>query len=255
MLNYKLLRNMELAEYHKYFENKIVDQGLKFKLNPVDINKYYSRFDFFKNHLASKSIVHVGCVDHVNLIEKKIVKNQWVHGFIAKYSKRCLGFDINVKGIEFLKDKLKISDVYVHNVIEDEIFPEIRNSHWDYMLIGEVVEHIGNPVDFLSHIHTKYSENVESLIITVPNAFRWSNFINGFKTTEFINNDHRFWFSPFTILKVATDAGFQPRQLFLVSSFPKNRISWIYDWFFHRKPFYNDIIIAVLDFNTKHQGG
>ena len=240
---------MELEKYQRYFENSVVDQGLRFRFPPSDVNKYYSRFDFFSRELKEKTVIHVGCVDHVNLIERKIKKDQWVHGFVSRHAKRCLGFDINETGIHYLKSKLNYTDVFVHNVLTDEMIPEIQQIKWDYMLIGEVVEHIGNPVEFLSRIREKYAGNVQSLVITVPNAFKWSNTVNSLRNNEFINNDHRFWFSPYTILKVAKDAGFYPKKFYLVSSFPKNRISWISDWFFYRKPFFRDIIIAVLDFN------
>ncbi len=38
-------------------------------------NLFESKFDYVKRELADKNVIHVGCVDHVGLIEDKIAKD------------------------------------------------------------------------------------------------------------------------------------------------------------------------------------
>jgi hypothetical protein len=78
---------------------------------------------------------------------------------------------------------------------------------WDYIVAGEVLEHIDDPVMFLKAIREKYGACTERIIITVPNALSYTNFRFALRNIEMINSDHRFWFTPFTLLKVATQAG------------------------------------------------
>jgi hypothetical protein len=95
------------------------------------------------------------------------------------------------------------------NIITDVLPDEIINTKFDYILIPDVIEHIGNPVEFLQAIRERFKNNTEKIILTTPNGLRWNNFINAFKGIEVINTDHRFWFTPFTLSKIVTDAGYK----------------------------------------------
>jgi hypothetical protein len=80
-------------------------------------------------------------------------------------------------------------------------------------VFGEVVEHIPNPVSFLSRFRENYGDVVDQIVITVPNAFRGGNIKGILKNVETINSDHRFFFTPYTIAKVAIDAGYAPVEV------------------------------------------
>ena len=89
----------------------------------------------------------------------------------------------------------------------------IGDNRWDVLLIPEVLEHIGNPVSFLQTIARLHGRWIERIILTVPNAFRAGNFTNALRNQEAINSDHRFFFTPYTIMKVASDAGLELESL------------------------------------------
>jgi len=91
-----------------------------------------------------------------------------------------------------------------------------KNLKFDYLLIPDVIEHIGNPVIFLATIKDKFKHNVNEIILSVPNAFSINNFINAFKGREIINTDHRFWFTPYTLSKIAIDAGYDIEEMDLM---------------------------------------
>lgn len=178
-----------------------------------DDHKLYSRIEWLTKLVENKNIIHLGCVDHdIETIKKKINKTQWLHARLDKVTKRCLGIDINEEGIEYLRTELGYSDVKAENIVTEHS-SSIASADWEYIILGEVVEHIDNPIEFLTAIHNLYKTNIKKVIITVPNAFALKNFKHAKKGQERINSDHRYWFTPFTICKLLTVSGYEVTSL------------------------------------------
>ena len=178
----------------------------------VEIKEHFpdnKRVELIKNLCVNKKIIHIGCVDHIPLIEDKISKNQWLHKLITEVSEETIGIDINKEGIDYLRNKLNIKNVMYADIITDDI-PEIKNKKWDYMILGEIMEHVDNPIHFLNTIREKYQDEVNQIIITVPNVLVKNRTDLMYKNSmELINTDHRYWFTPFTLTKVMYQAGFR----------------------------------------------
>ena len=119
-----------------------------------------------------------------------------------------MGIDIDEAGIAFLKKELGYTDVKALD-ISAKPSSIVTASHWDYMVLAEIVEHFDNPVEYLTRIRKFYREHIDQLIVTVPNALAAGNFRHATAGTEHINSDHRYWFTPYTISKVLTRVGFQ----------------------------------------------
>lgn len=165
------------------------------------------RLQLLSQAVAGKNVIHLGFCDHAPSIDGRIRTNRWLHNHLRASAKRCLGVDINAEAIEFLKQKHQIEDVVCADICSSASQAFIRDNHWDVLLIPEVLEHIGNPVSFLQSIARLHGPWIERVIITVPNAFRAGNFRNALRNQEAINSDHRYFFTPYTLMKVATDAG------------------------------------------------
>jgi hypothetical protein len=58
------------------------------------------------------------------------------------------------------------------------------------------------------------------LVTTTPNVFRIQNLINTLRAREYINSDHRYWFSPYTLAKVLSQAGYDDVEIDLVWDAP-----------------------------------
>jgi len=179
----------------------------------TDVNYPLNRDDYLINLAKGKNILHLGFVDHLPLIDDKIRRGNWLHKKLMDISNVCYGVDINQKGIKYIQDKYKYDNLYAVDITSGAIPKEIMDVKFDYILIPDVIEHIGNPVDFLKSIRKQFKDNTEKIILTTPNAFRWNNFINSFKKIEVINTDHRFWFTPFTLSKIVIDAGYSINSL------------------------------------------
>ena len=194
---------------HPFLSGKEFSSGLLFNVKPDSEQKHLGRIPFLTDYVKGKSVIHLGCCDHLPLIKNKISKNQWLHKLVTEVSTECVGVDIDQEGISFLKDELKCDNVVCADILNDDI-KELESKQWDVMIIGEVLEHIPNPVEFLSKLSERYKGKVNTLILTVPNAFCISNFKDAFKGYEYINTDHKYWFTPFTLAKILTLSGFTP---------------------------------------------
>lgn len=172
--------------------------------------------------VAGKNVVHVGCVDHsAALIERKISHGTWLHGHLNRVAERCMGIDIDADAIEYIKQTLKIGEVFCCDLTRQAL-PVMLEKPWDFLLLGEVVEHVDNPVAFLSALRERHFPHAaQRLIVTVPNALKESNYRTSKAGREKINSDHRFWFTPFTIAKVLSRSGFQIEDIYLVNSKPR----------------------------------
>ncbi len=167
-----------------------------------------SRLDKLVELSAGKKVLHLGFADHLPLIEEKIKNRRWLHTLLCESAKKCVGLDINGEAIGFIEEKIGIKDLYKHDIVNDPILDVITAEKWDYIIIGEVLEHIDNPVAFLTAIKKRYANYIDRVIITVPNAFDLQNIRLLKKNIEFINTDHRYWFTPYTLAKVCTEAGY-----------------------------------------------
>lgn len=96
------------------------------------------------------SILNVGCA-----------QNSYIHFELAKKSKKIVGIDTNQKGLKKIKQKgFEVYAMDAENIKLSERF--------DYIVAGELIEHLSNPGLFLQSLHTCLKKN-GSVILTTPN--------------------------------------------------------------------------------------
>lgn len=189
----------------KYLKGELFSSIYLFKLKGGSVPQ--TRIEWLRKILAGKKVIHFGCIDHLPLIEQRRQSNAWLHEEISKVCSKVVGIDIVQEGIDYM-NKAGFES-YNANVVTEDVPVPVKAEKWDYLVAGEVLEHIGDPVEFLKAIKFKYGPITERIIITVPNALSYSNFRRALRDVEMINTDHRFWFSGYTLAKVATDAGIE----------------------------------------------
>lgn len=205
-------------EIRPFLTGKTLDTNFSFSIAHVDVDTPSDRVSFLSELLGNKKVLHIGCADHFNVIDAKISAGKHLHCALIKQSQIVTGIDLNVKAIKHLQEKYNIPDLHICNILEvdgdSETFSEGR--HYDFALLAEIVEHIDNPGQFLTHLNETLGHLYDRIIITVPNAFSsvalraWKNGI------EAVNSDHRFWFSPYTIARLTTAAGFNVEQVYMI---------------------------------------
>ncbi|WP_445220287.1 class I SAM-dependent methyltransferase [Bradyrhizobium sp. Pa8] len=171
------------------------------------------RCDVLVDICRGKRVLHVGCCDHLPLIKRKIENRDWLHGLITECSEYTVGVDIDADAVREASRISGLDNMVAGDVTSGQKIDAISGRKFDIAVFGEVVEHIPNPVSFLSRFRENYGDVVDQIVITVPNAFRGGNIKGILKNVETINSDHRFFFTPYTIAKVAIDAGYAPVEV------------------------------------------
>lgn len=170
-----------------------------------------NRVDYLVGICRGKRVIHLGCTDHIPVIKPKLKRGEWLHKRITDVAEECLGVDIDEEAITYVR-KLGFNNILVGDVTKGKI-PEIASQKWDLIIVGEVLEHTNNPVNFLSSIKKNYTGIIDQMVVTVPNALNFQVVSHLKKGTEVINSDHRYWFSPYTIKKVFHEAGISNTRL------------------------------------------
>lgn len=201
--------NKDNTEIYKYIQGDLFSGGLSINFDGTAVFK--ERETVIENLIENRKVIHLGCCDHLGAIEEKIRTNKWLHMKISDKAEKCIGIDIN-------EEAIKLSSRYVDNIMYGDIskkINEISIEHWDDLLIPDVLEHISNPVEFLSKIKENYKNTIERIIVAVPNAFSKYQCMRLSNNIECINSDHRYQFTPYTIAKVLNDAGYKIDKLIM----------------------------------------
>lgn len=192
---------------HKYLSGEAFSNGfmLPFKCHS---SKIMYRDEALVELAKGKKVLHVGFVDHLPVLDEKIKNNRWLHNKLVDVCELCVGVDINEDGVNYLKREYQYENIFSLDITKDDLPEVVLSERFDYIFLPDVIEHIGNPSLFLFNLRERLSGRTDVCVLTTPNAFRLNNFINTIKGKEVINSDHRFWFTPYTISKILTDAGY-----------------------------------------------
>lgn len=180
-------------EVVEYLLGRKISNGYTFQV-PAQ-REMFNRNELLRTLATGKNVLHVGCVDHVELIEKKRQSGQYLHDMLCGSANSVVGVDSNADGIYAMRD-LGIPDLYSI----DDFPPDLK---FDLILIPDVIEHVGNVKDFLS----LWKSHECPIVISTPNAYRLANRLQ-FRG-ELVNTDHKYWFSPYTLSRSVWEAGFE----------------------------------------------
>jgi 2-polyprenyl-3-methyl-5-hydroxy-6-metoxy-1,4-benzoquinol methylase len=155
-----------------------------------------------------KTVLHIGCADHPELIEKKRQAGNYLHDMLAKVATKVLGCDVNQAALTKMGN-LGIQDLYTPDTVPNIAF--------DVVLVPDVIEHVPNVQDFLASLR-RYKAG--QIVITTPNAYRLVN--RKLWQQELINTDHRYWFSPYTLSKTVVEAGYTVEAFYYTDVIARN---------------------------------
>ena len=201
--------NSEITEY-------LTDKKFSPALDVSFGNEKYPetpRKDLLIQIVRGKNVIHFGCADHLPLIEQKRRNGNWLHGLLTQQCQQCVGIDINEEAVQYIRTKIGIDNVFLPGSEVDGIIFS-KQAKWDYMILGELIEHVDNPVKFLAGLQKKYGHCTKKLIITAPNVYNLMTIKDIRNNNENINTDHNYWFSPYTLTRVALKAGFKNPELY-----------------------------------------
>lgn len=188
------------------------------------------------------NVIHIGCCGHLHNIKKQMEDGTHFHGMLNKTFKKVIGFDINAEAVDYLST-FGISDIYANDFVEEkekvrEIIEKTFGTEEYTILLPEVLEHTYNPVEFLTKIKNYYGNEKNKILITVPNAYGFGRVRDALlHNTESINMDHKYMFTPTTIMKVMCMAGIMPEEIHFLDLYKYSKI--------FKKPVLGNTIVVI----------
>lgn len=153
--------------------------------------------EFLREFVTNRCVLDIGVVEHD---AGHMASPSWKHAKVSGWSRTCLGIDILPEEIEALKShgfNVRVSDATSQHYL---------GSRFDRIVIGDVIEHVNDPVKLLEYARRHLRLNGE-ILVTTPNPFWvlfWAESMRG--GTYIANADHVRWVSPTMALELARRA-------------------------------------------------
>lgn len=153
-----------------------------------DINKFLC--EFVRNH----SVLDIGVVGHT--IDRSL-GGEWRHDMIKNVASHVVGVDI-------LEDEIKQLCARGYDVrFVDATSENDLGDRFDRIVIGDVIEHVDNPVALL-RFAARHLEPSGRILCSTPNPLFIGHVIDGLRDGLFIPNaEHVTWITPTMALELA----------------------------------------------------
>jgi len=156
---------------------------------------------------TAKNVLDVGCVGQ----DIDYFNPDWMHNLIKEVSISIDGVDIDQKGIAHLKENGY--SVYTTEELQSQ------KKRYDIVLMSDVIEHVNDPVAFLS-FYSEFLNDIGRMVITTPNAHGIRNFTSIILRNDYsLNPEHTFWLCPKTMAEVVNRAGLKFEDFFWLKEY------------------------------------
>lgn len=200
-------------------KNPISDAAQEYvtaQLNTAYAGPITNLLDFWQRIITGKKLLDIGVVEHsAEFIERE----NWRHAIFSKAASESLGVDI-------LADELEILTQKGYNVkLCDATSDKDLGDRFEVIYIGDVIEHVDDPVKLLKFAGRHLSEGGK-VYVSTPCPFWWRNILLSAKDNSFIGNvDHVCWIIPVNALELAHRAGLKLHAYNTVETGGKNIIN------------------------------
>lgn len=152
--------------------------------------------DWLLDRVNGKSCLDIGAVEHdLSYTEKPT----WKHSQLAQVCSRVVGVDILAEYVEVLRRKG--FDIRFCDATSDADLGE----RFEKVVIGDVIEHVENPVSLLRFALRHLAPEGE-VIVKTPNPYYTDHIKKFIKNRNFVNLEHLAWFTPTQTLELARRA-------------------------------------------------
>ncbi len=164
---------------------------------------------FWQNSMKDKVVLDIGVVEHdMSFINRE----GWRHKIFKELAAKIVGVDILPEPIKKLNEEGY--DIRLCDATSDADLKE----RFDIVFIGDVIEHVGNPVGLLKFAARHLNEGGK-VIATTPCPFWWRNILLMTKDSTYIGNvDHVCWVTPVNALELAHRAGVNMRSYYTIET-------------------------------------
>lgn len=153
---------------------------------------------FWTSEVSGKCLLDIGVVEHsLELAERE----GWRHAIFARLARKAVGVDILAEEVRILREKgydLRVCDATSDADIEER---------FDLVYIGDVIEHVDDPVRLL-RFAARHLQADGKILVSTPCPYWWRNIRLMLSDGTFIGNvDHVRWVLPVNALEIAHRAG------------------------------------------------
>lgn len=143
------------------------------------------------------SCLDIGAVEHdLSYTEQP----SWKHRMLKEVCS-------SVTGVDILEEPVKILNSRGYDIrLCDATSDEDLGNRYDFVVLGDVIEHVENPVKLL-RFSSRHLKEGGKIIAKTPNPHYIDNFIKVMKNKPFVNFEHIAWYTPTMALELARRAG------------------------------------------------
>ncbi len=171
--------------------------------------KLVNRVSYICNLCQGKKVLHLGATD-APVTKEAMGSGRLLHILLNDICQQLVGLDISIEMINWLESQHGIKNIKYGNIEKAEDYP---HGEFDYIVAGEILEHLSNPGNALDAIRRNIKPNTK-LIITVPNAYSFKGFVRAVGKHELIHPDHTLHHSPYTLKALLERHGFSVDSYF-----------------------------------------
>ncbi|MGD0335716.1 MAG: class I SAM-dependent methyltransferase [Candidatus Omnitrophota bacterium] len=170
---------------------------------------YLNKPDYYIDHIVweivfeipegSNKILDIGCGGALTGLTLKQHKK----------ASEVIGIDISKAAAE--RAALRIDKVIVGNIEEMDL--NLPDGYFDYVILGDILEHLINPWEFLKKIN-KYLKQNGRMLVTIPNVRCWRVVVPlifkgawSYEWQGILDKSHLRFFTKKTIYQLFNDAG------------------------------------------------
>ena len=165
------------------------------------------------DRVRGANVLHVGCTDWP-LTEDRLQRGRLFHDRLWESAARCVGLDLDPEGIALLKHTRPEMEFHVANAETMAQDPSIAQTSWDFIVAGDVVEHLDNVGQFFQSARKLLCDDGQ-LIVSTTSAFSAKRFFwLLFTAKEQVHPDHTGYFSEATLERIAARNGFSIAELY-----------------------------------------
>jgi len=139
-----------------------------------------------------------------------------VHGAELKrlYGHRVVGVDLSAASVE--KAKTRLAEAYVADITHPERYPAFGRSKFDIIVLSDILEHVGDPLDVVAR-HLPLLASGGYLLISLPNIAIWNvrfELLLGrfeYQDTGTLDRTHMRFFTRRSVRRFLAEAGLEIR--------------------------------------------
>lgn len=194
-----------------------------------------NRKQFITEYCRDKAVLHIGFAD-APFTAERIQQQTLLHTQLKATASSLYGVDTNedaVNNYRTLTGDENVSTVPLREWKQEQA------SLYELVLVGEVLEHIASPSEFITECTTLLQPGQE-VLVTVPNFTSLDSMAASLHTTESVHEDHHWYFSPYTLLRKFNQSAWELKS-FAFGVYGEKQPNFIQRQF----PATGDCIIAV----------